>query len=128
METLVELLEEAARRFQHRDAFLFKPGFRTQRWSYGQLWEQTGKVASILEQRGITKGDRVVIWAPNRPEWAFAIFGCFRLGAVAVPLDVRSGSDFVQDVVAQTEPKLVFLSRFLPSSDAVGGVPSVYLE
>jgi non-ribosomal peptide synthetase component E (peptide arylation enzyme) len=52
-ETLNQFLEERARRFGPRTALLFKPGFRYQRWSYAQLWEGAGRVASLLKQRGL---------------------------------------------------------------------------
>src|SRR5258708_4570197 len=111
MQTLGALLEQAARQYGARPALLYRPRYRTEVWSYTRLWEQSGQVAANLREHGIEQGDRIVIWAPNSPCWGAASFGCLRLGAILVPLDVRSSREYMQRVVQQTEPKLAFLSR-----------------
>ena len=113
-ETLDQFLRDSARRFNDRPALLFKTGFRYQRWSYAQLWEEAGKVASLLQQRGVAKGDRVILWGPNCPQWVLAFFGCLRSGAIVVPLDLRSPADFVHGVASKTRPVLAFVARVTP--------------
>ena len=54
--TLVEFLRARAEEFGRRPALLFRPGFRYQRWSYADLWEQAGRIATLLQQRGLGKG------------------------------------------------------------------------
>ncbi len=61
METLVDMLLDSARRFGQREVFLFKPGFRTQKWNYGQVLEGSSAIASHLRANGIEKGDRVIM-------------------------------------------------------------------
>jgi len=107
----VQLLRDASARFGQSTALSIAIGVRQRRWTYRQLWDLSGGVSSLLAERGLTKGDRAIIWAPNCPEWAAAFFGCLRAGVVAVPLDVRSAPDFVARVLEMTEPKLAFLSR-----------------
>ncbi|MBI4201822.1 MAG: AMP-binding protein [Chloroflexi bacterium] len=113
-ETLVQFLEEAAQKFGTRPALFFKPGFRYQRWSYQRLWEDSAKVASLLQQRGLQKGDRAILWAYNSPQWVLAFFGCLRAGVIAVPVDLRSTPDFSARVIAKTRPKVIFVSRLTP--------------
>ena len=125
---LVQFLQEAARRFGNRPALLSKLGFRYHRWSYTKLWEEAGQVASLLEQRGLKKGDRAVLWAPNCPQWVLAFFGCVRAGVIAVPLDMRSTADFVQLVASKTQPRLAFVSRLTPSGHEELGLSEVNLE
>jgi long-chain acyl-CoA synthetase len=107
---------------------MIKPGLRAQRWSYDKLWLVSGQVASWLQEEGARQGDRVILWAPNLPEWVAAFFGCLRAGAIVVPLDVRSAPDFADRVVAQTEPRLAFLSRLTPQRMEKPDVRKVYLE
>jgi long-chain acyl-CoA synthetase len=111
-ETLGQFLERVTTEFGSRPALLFKPRYRTETWTYTQLWEYTTRVAWWLRERGIGQGDRVILWAPNSPWWVAAFFGLERVGAVCVPLDIRSSPDFVQNVVAQAEPKFALLSGF----------------
>ena len=127
-ETLVHLLQEAAERHGSRDALLFKPAFRYQRWSYSRLWEESGQVATLLQRRGLTKGDQVILWGPNSPHWVLIFFGCIRAGVVAVPLDLRSAPDYVARVVSRTSPKLAITSRVTPKGNADLGVPEITFE
>ena len=127
-ETMVQFLQEEADRFGPRTALLFKPGFRYLRWSYADLWEGAGRVASLLQQRGLAKGDRVLNWGPNCPQWVFSFFGCLRAGAVVVPLDLRCTPQFAENVASQTRPKLAFVSRLTPDSHEKLGVPEVNFE
>ncbi len=128
MQTLNDLLETAANRFGDSPALLIKPGIRVRAWHYRELWEAAGKVAAYLQSRGIAKGDRVVIWAPNRPEWVVALFGCLRLGAIAVPFDIRSAPEFITGVVGQTSPKFAFVSQFAPGNPELDAIPHLDIE
>ena len=83
--TLVEFLRTTSKEHASRDALLIKPVFRYLRWSYSRLWEESGKVASLLQGRGLTKGDQVVLWGPNSPHWVLIFFGCVRAGVIVIP-------------------------------------------
>ncbi len=111
MATVGSILEASVRTFGRRPALLYRPLYRTETWSYADLWERSGRVVGRLRTQGITKGDRVVIWAPNSPWWVAAYLGCLRLGVILVPLDLRSTPDFIERVVTQTEPRLAIVSR-----------------
>jgi len=108
--TLNTLIEDSAGRFGQKPALLFEPGYRTRIWTYEQLLADSQAVAGWLADRGVRKGDRVVLWAHNSPYWAVALFGVLRASAIAVPLDVRSESRFIDTVIARVEPKMAFVS------------------
>lgn len=55
---------------------------RLAEYSYGQLLEETGRVAAMLARLGVGKGDRVVLYMPMVPETVFAMLACARLGAI----------------------------------------------
>jgi long-chain acyl-CoA synthetase len=86
-----------------------------------------------LETRGVSKGERVLFWAGNGPEWVAAFFGCALRGAIAVPLDVESAPEFVEKVQRQTEARLMLVSAetreraggFVASQRAAGGAGSL---
>ena len=124
----MEFLRGVAERWGGRDALLFKPAFRYQRWSYSRLWEESGRVAAMLQQRGLGKGDQAVLWGPNCPQWVLAFFGCIRAGVVLVPLDVRSAPDYVERVLSRTEAAVAFTSRFTPKGDVDLGIPEIAFE
>ena len=126
--TIVDFLREAAERHGPRDALLIKPAFRYIRWTYDKLWEDSGRVATLLQRRGLSKGDQAILWGPNSPHWVLAFFGCLRAGVVLIPLDLRSAPDYVARVISRTEPKLAFTSRFTPKGDVDLGVPEITFE
>ena len=51
-------------------------------WTYRQLYEETCRFANLLKQRGINRGDRVMIYMPMIPEAAAAMLACARIGAI----------------------------------------------
>lgn len=128
MRTLVDLLRTSTERFGPATALQIRPGLRVQRWSYDKLWLVAGQVATLLGELGVEKGDRVILWAPNRPEWVAAFFGCQRAGAIVVPLDLRSAPDFVRQVVSQTEARVAFLAQSITDDLSELQIPTVIVE
>lgn len=108
MNTLIEMLDRSVRDNGDRLALTMRVGVRTTKYTYNGLERQAHAYARFLAGQGVKKGDRVVLWAPNQPDWVAAMFGTFIAGGVAVPLDVRSSREFVERVVLQTEPALGF--------------------
>ncbi len=62
--------------------------FKDRTYTYAQLEQKVLSTASVLEESGVKKGDRVLILLENSPEFVFAYFGVMKLGAVAVPSNV----------------------------------------
>ena len=56
--------------------------------SYGALDEGSARVAGMLSEMGVAKGDRVGIMLPNVPYFPIAYYGVLRLGGVVVPMNV----------------------------------------
>jgi fatty-acyl-CoA synthase len=57
--------------------------------SWSELDRRTDAVAAGLAELGVRRGDRVAILMLNRPEWIEAAIAILKLGAIAVPLNVR---------------------------------------
>jgi long-chain acyl-CoA synthetase len=127
METLPGLLARVTKEHGPKPVLSHTPRYRTEVWTYDRLLAESELFAIRLQNHGIVKGDRLVLWAPNSPWWVAAFFGALRLGAVVVPLDIRSSPDFVSQVVAQSGPRLVLLSRFTRASWTLD-LPSLELE
>src|SRR5215510_10103126 len=56
------------------------------RWSYNRLEEECHKIARSLLAAGLVRGDRVVLWAENRPEWMAVWLGTAIAGLIIVPV------------------------------------------
>ncbi|HST99189.1 MAG TPA: AMP-binding protein [Geodermatophilus sp.] len=57
------------------------------RFSYPEFVAEVDAVALGLDARGVVKGDRVGIWAPNCAEWAFVQYATAKLGAILVNIN-----------------------------------------
>ncbi|HKP80487.1 MAG TPA: AMP-binding protein, partial [Pyrinomonadaceae bacterium] len=86
-------------------------GLRIARWSYGRLASSAFQFARELEARGVGRGDRVLFWSENSPEWIVAFYGCLLRGAVVVPLDLKSAPDFAERVQQQVSAKLLLANE-----------------
>jgi long-chain acyl-CoA synthetase len=105
-QTLSGFLEWIATTYSSRPALMYKPSLKTEVWTYRDLRAHAERVTRWLQDQGVGKGDRVVIWAPNSPWWVAVFFGILRNGSIVVPLDARSSSDFVERVISQSGPRL----------------------
>jgi long-chain acyl-CoA synthetase len=110
MKTLNDIVGGSAARFGGKPAFIIRPGFRTRTWSYRDLADLVPRVARHFADAGIERGDRVIIWGVNRPEYGIAFLGALRIGAILVPLDVNSLPDFAEKIVRQTRAKAAIVS------------------
>jgi long-chain acyl-CoA synthetase len=106
-------------------AYVQRQGYRTDRWSYGQVAETAFRFARELEKRGIGKGERVLLWGSNSAEWVAVFFGCALRGAIVVPIDEAGAADFAQRVYQRVDGRLMVCSgEHLPADS----IPSVVLE
>ncbi len=51
-------------------------------YTYNDLKDQVSRFARVLKDRGVTKGDRVIIYMPMIPQAVFAMLACARIGAI----------------------------------------------
>ena len=128
MDTISQMLEEAAQEHGPRLALKMRKGLCLEKYTYKDLWRKAQCTAGLLQNRGMEKGERVLLWAPNSPSWVIAYLGVLIGGGVVVPLDVQSTPNFVAKVVAQTEPILALLSTSIPEAARTPSVPIAYLE
>jgi long-chain acyl-CoA synthetase len=108
-------LVEDFRQHAAETAVVSHRGNRRYQTTYGELAELAGRFAAELELRGITAGDRVVLWGANSEEWVGVFFGCLLRGVVAVPLDAAGSREFAEHVLKDVAPKLIAGDRELLS-------------
>jgi long-chain acyl-CoA synthetase len=128
MENLIDLVTESAGRFDKLPALLIRPSFRTRLWRFRDLGRVVPRAARVIADEGIGPGDRVILWAVNRPEWGIAFFAIAHAGAVSVPLDARHTNEFAAKVAARTGAKLVLASRQTAEGAGTLGLPIVWIE
>ena len=92
-------------------AYVQPSGYRTVRWSYRNVVQTAFQFARELELRGISKGERVLLWAPNSAEWVSVFLGCALRGAVVVPIDDIAVAEFALRVHEQVNARLLVCSQ-----------------
>ncbi|MEU5543643.1 AMP-binding protein [Streptomyces sioyaensis] len=75
-------LSRTLARFGDREALVEVASGR--RWTYTELGRAVDEVALGLLAKGVTKGDRVGIWAPNCAEWVLVQYATAKIGAILV--------------------------------------------
>src|SRR5438477_11530585 len=82
-------------------AYVQRRGYRTARWTYRQIAELAFPCARALANRGIVKGEGVLMWGPNSADSAAAIFGCALRGVIVVTMDDAAAPEFAPRVAQQ---------------------------
>lgn len=76
--------------------------------SFGELYELVEQIASGLFKRGIGKGDYILLYANNRPEWIIACLAIIRVGAIVVPIDIQCDEEALNAILNNIHPKVIF--------------------
>jgi malonyl-CoA/methylmalonyl-CoA synthetase len=89
--------------------------------SYAQLREASLRVAARLRDAGLRPGDRLAVYAENRPGFVYAYLGGLRAGAVVVTVNVLYRSSDLQHILTDATPSVVAVSeasaQFVPAQD-----------
>jgi 2-furoate---CoA ligase len=104
---LRDMLEFAARRYP--DNLAIVDGER--RYAYAEWDERVNKVANVLRELGVRRGDRVVQVIKNREENCAVHFACQKLGAVNTPINFRWASGEIEYCVNDAEARLVVFEQ-----------------
>jgi fatty-acyl-CoA synthase len=116
-ETIGENLRRIVEQHGDREALVVRQqGYRA---TYRELWAQTGRAARGLMARGVGRGDRVGIWAPNRFEWVIVQYATARLGAILVNVNPAYKTAELEYALNQSGVSLLVLSRGFRDADYV---------
>ena len=95
------------------------------RWTYGELNDEIDVVARGLMARGIARGDRVGMWAPNCAEWTVVQYATAKIGAILVNINPAYRTHELAYVLEQSGVRMLISARSFKSSDYVSMVAQV---
>ena len=75
--------------------------------SFGEVADRSARLAGALAERGVGRGDVVMTVVGNRPEWAYAMLACWRLGAVTQPCTEQLRPADLRARMEMVEPRAV---------------------
>src|ERR1044071_8983344 len=79
------------------------------RFTYAEFDAAVNRAANMLSARGVGKGDVVSLLLPNSAEYVIAYFACFKLGALAGPVNSLLKTEEMAYVVGNSETKLMLV-------------------
>jgi long-chain acyl-CoA synthetase len=102
-DTLIDLFRDLG---THLGEFLvYDDGYRVRRHTYQDVARAARAFAARLAASGIGKGDKVVFWGENTPEWIVCYWGCVISGVIVVPIDYRASATFLRKVADIVEAR-----------------------
>ena len=123
--TLQQLVLELGQ-FGSRKAVGVQGSIGVRWWSYAALQQASFAAARLLEERGLGKGDRVILRARNSPEWVAWLLGAMWQGVVVVPVDDDHSESFTAMVAEAANARLIIheahhsVPSFVPDSLLIG--------
>jgi long-chain acyl-CoA synthetase len=110
-DNLRQLLEARAARAPEKIFLISEADGRC--WTYTEFDRAVNRAANMLSARGVMKGDVVSLLLPNGPEYVIAYFACFKLGALAGPVNSLLKAEEIAYVVGNSEARtLLFAAEF----------------
>lgn len=79
--------------------------------TWGSLHKRSDQLAAVLQQAGITTGDRVGLLMKNTPEFHEGLFACNKIGAIAVGLNFRLSALELSAIIDDAQPRVVIADQ-----------------
>ncbi|WP_411100040.1 linear/branched/unsaturated fatty acid:CoA ligase LbuL [Streptomyces sp. x-45] len=114
-DTIGANLHRAVTAHPDREALVDVPSGR--RWTYAEFGAAVDEVARGLLAKGVTRGDRVGIWAVNCPEWVLVQYATARIGVIMVNVNPAYRAHELEYVLQQSGITLLVASLAHKSSD-----------
>jgi long-chain acyl-CoA synthetase len=113
--TLTEKLLSAIDRVPSDRALMLRVNGRWESTSSAEFLRRIAGLSNALDQLGVKPGDRVGLFAPNRPEWHIADFAILGLGAADVPVYFNESPDRIVYILNHSGAEIVFVAGEMQS-------------
>jgi len=80
-------------------------------FTYAALQRDARRLSNALGSLGVTRGDRVAVIMPQRPQTAVALMAVFQMGAIAVPLSTLFGAEALQSRLNDSGAKVAIVDE-----------------
>ncbi|TAN13476.1 MAG: AMP-binding protein [Rhizobiaceae bacterium] len=125
-ETIPAFFKKTVGRVGHQDGAIFVE--HGKRYTYAELDREVDRLAAGFHRLGLRKGDRVGIWAPNRPEWLLTQFATARLGLVMVNINPAYRLSELEYALRKVGCKALVTAASFKSSDYLGMIRTLAPE
>ena len=109
--TINELVDKSSEEHGPRVALQIEKDGNWVRHSYADLRNFSLEIGARLRGHGLRKGDRVVLFSENQPEWGLAYLGAVRNGLTVVPIDAQTWYREAWSIAAFTDARAILASQ-----------------
>lgn len=109
--SLGSYLQEVVKKHPDVLALHIRRGLRVEKYTYREMLGISLKFSRLLKEKSVRKGEKVLVWGPNMPEWVFALLGCLFSGIVVVPVSMHASTETAEKYRQQTNAKILIKSR-----------------
>ena len=120
--TLLDFFDDVTRR--SGPFLVYDDGYRTYTYGYDEVASAARRLAARLHATGLGKGDHVLLWGENRPEWIVAFWACLLRGIVVVPVDYRSAPALVDRLGGIVKARLLLAGDDVETTALTAGLPA----
>lgn len=106
---LFDFLEVSARRYPDQPGIIYYGREIT----YTEFWDSCQRLAGVLADMGVKKGDRVAVYMQNCPHFSISYLGGMRANGVVVPLNPMLVDNELRILLTDCEPKAVITTTEL---------------
>ncbi|MFI7666443.1 AMP-binding protein [Nocardia sp. NPDC049526] len=122
-DTIGDDFDRMAAAYADREALVDCPSGR--RWRYRELAAAIDALATGFAERGIAKGDRVGIWAPNCAEWFLTQYATAKIGAILVNINPAYRTSELEYVLRQAGVRMLIAAPEFKTSNYVAMIEEV---
>ncbi len=99
------------------------------RYSYRELADRAGRLAIALRERGLSRGDRVAVLAPNIPALLEAHFGVPAAGGILVAINTRLSRGEVEAILSHSGARILLVdAELLHLVEGLAGIDAVRID
>src|SRR5450631_349685 len=93
-------------------------------YTWGQVLDQSRRMAAHLTSLGIQRGDRIAIFSKNTAHWLMSDYAIWLAGGVSVPLYPTLAPGTIRHILEHSESKLLFVGKLDGWENMQPGVPA----
>jgi fatty-acyl-CoA synthase len=120
--TVGDLLTRLARALPSNDALVYVGG---PRYTFDRLEREARTIARGLRAIGVERGERVVVWATNVPEWVVLQFALAKIGAILVTANTSLRARDVDYLLRQSEAGTIVTIRGFKEVDYIDALVEI---
>src|SRR5439155_7681834 len=120
--TVGDLLGRLARALPSNEAIVYTGG---PRYTFVELDREARAIARGLMALGVARGERVVLWATNVPEWVVLQFALAKIGAILVTANTSLRAREIEYLLRQSEAATLVTIRGFRDVDYIGALTAI---